>query len=151
VQPSAYKQATRNIAGVSGEVFTEIGRHVKRDSLFDRTMMVTVMTNGIGYIPNDKAYLLPSEKAVSNRLKLGCAEPAMVNAFQDLMKQYLPFVKFAEQDKFARDLQDRLGILALLALSAPFRICRLQIPSSGERDRSRLWPIESTSYIVQSG
>jgi hypothetical protein len=29
---------------------------------------------------------------------------------------------------FARDLQDRLGILALLALSAPFRICKLQIP-----------------------
>ena len=29
---------------------------------------------------------------------------------------------------FARDLQDRLGILTLLALSAPFRICKLQIP-----------------------
>jgi hypothetical protein len=29
---------------------------------------------------------------------------------------------------FARDLQDRLGILSLLALSAPFRICKLQIP-----------------------
>jgi hypothetical protein len=32
------------------------------------------------------------------------------------------------QDKFARDLQDRLGIRALLALPAPFRICKLQIP-----------------------
>jgi hypothetical protein len=29
---------------------------------------------------------------------------------------------------FARDLQERLGILAPLALSAPFRICKLQIP-----------------------
>jgi hypothetical protein len=29
---------------------------------------------------------------------------------------------------FARDLQERLGILALFALSAPFRICKLQIP-----------------------
>jgi len=28
---------------------------------------------------------------------------------------------------FARDLQERLGILALLALPAPFRICKLQI------------------------
>jgi hypothetical protein len=28
-------------------------------------------------------------------------------------------------DKFARDLQERLGIPALLALSAPFRICTL--------------------------
>jgi hypothetical protein len=32
---------------------------------------------------------------------------------------------------FARDLQDRLGILALLAVSAPFRICKLQIPLAG--------------------
>ena len=29
---------------------------------------------------------------------------------------------------FARDLQDRLGILALLALLAPFRMCNLLIP-----------------------
>src|ERR1700723_3270098 len=29
---------------------------------------------------------------------------------------------------FARDLQERLGILALLAFSAPCRICKLQIP-----------------------
>jgi hypothetical protein len=29
---------------------------------------------------------------------------------------------------FARDLQERLGILALLAFPAPFRICKLQIP-----------------------
>ena len=78
------------VAGVSGEVFTEIGEHLKRDSLFDRTMMVTLLPNGIGYIPTDKAYLLPSEKAVGNRLKPGCAEPAMINAFQDMMRQYLP-------------------------------------------------------------
>jgi hypothetical protein len=32
------------------------------------------------------------------------------------------------KNKFARDLQDRLGILALLALSAPFRMCNLHIP-----------------------
>ena len=32
------------------------------------------------------------------------------------------------QINFARDLQDRLGILALLELPAPFRICKLQIP-----------------------
>jgi neutral ceramidase len=77
------------ITGVSGEVFTEIGQHVKRDSLFDRTMMVTTMPNGVGYIPTDRAFTLPSEKAVGNRLKPGCAEPALVGAFQGLMKDYL--------------------------------------------------------------
>jgi hypothetical protein len=41
----------------------------------------------------------------------------------------LPLAIFANTEiNFARDLQDRLGILALLALSAPFRICKLQIP-----------------------
>ncbi len=84
------------VAGVSGEVFTEIGQNLKRDSIFDRTMMITVMPNGIGYIPTDKAYLMPSEKAITNRLKPGCAEPAMINAFRGMMQQYLPVLKAAK-------------------------------------------------------
>lgn len=78
------------LAGVSGEVFSEIGQHFKQESLFDRAMMVTLLPNGIGYIPTDKAYLLPSEKAIANRIKPGCAEPALISAFQALMKEYLP-------------------------------------------------------------
>ena len=78
------------LAGVSGEVFTEIGQNLKRDSIFDRTMMVTMMPNGIGYIPTDKAFLMPAEKALTNRLKPGCAEPAMINAYRGMMQQYLP-------------------------------------------------------------
>jgi hypothetical protein len=78
------------IAAVSGEVFTEIGQHVKKDSLFDRTFMVTMLPNGVGYIPTDKAYLMPSEKAITNRIKPGCAEPSMVEAFTRMEKDYLP-------------------------------------------------------------
>jgi hypothetical protein len=78
------------IAAVSGEVFTEIGEHIKRDSLFDRTFLVTMLPNGIGYIPTDKAYLMPSEKAITNRIKPGCAEPGMVEAFTKMEKDYLP-------------------------------------------------------------
>jgi neutral ceramidase len=78
------------LAGVHGEVFSDIGMQVKRQSLFDRTMMVTVLPNGIGYIPSDQGFAMPSEKAVGNRLKPGCAEPAIVSAFQGLMRQYLP-------------------------------------------------------------
>lgn len=84
------------VAGVSGEVFTEIGEHLKRDSIFDRTMMVTLLPNGIGYIPTDRAYLLPSEKALTNRIKPGCAEPAMINAFRGMMHRYLPVWKAAK-------------------------------------------------------
>lgn len=81
------------VAGVSGEVFTEIGEHLKRESIFGRTLLVTMLPPGIGYIPSDRAYLLPSEKALTNRLKPGCAEPALIGAFHDLMTQYLPIWK----------------------------------------------------------
>jgi hypothetical protein len=78
------------ITAVAGEVFTEIGQHVKQDSLFDRTLMVTLLPNRVSYIPTDKAYMLPSEKAVGNPIKPGCAEPAIVSEFQSMMKRYLP-------------------------------------------------------------
>jgi hypothetical protein len=55
---------------------------------------------------------------------------------------------------FARDLQERLGILALLALSAPFRICKLQIllaaaetdPVSGHHLESIIYNMYVTSF-----
>ena len=81
------------LANVSGEVFNEIGQHLKKESLFDRTAMVTLSPGSIGYIPTDKAYLLPAAMAANNRLKPGCAEPAIVGAFVDLEKQYLPIWK----------------------------------------------------------
>lgn len=78
------------LAGVAAEVFTEIGMHIKEQSVFDRTMVVTVLAPaGAGYIPTDEAYLLPAEKAVSNRLKPGCAEPAIIQSFNDMMQSYL--------------------------------------------------------------
>jgi hypothetical protein len=83
------------LTGVSGEVFTEIGEHVKKDSLFDRTFMVTLLPNDVGYIPNDRAYQLPAMMAANNRLAPGCAEPAMVSAFQSMMREYLPVWKSA--------------------------------------------------------
>ena len=84
------------LAGASAEVFTEIGEHLKRDSLFDRTMVVTVLANRVGYIPTDKAYLLPAEKALTNPLKPGCAEPAMVDAWRGMMAKYLPVWRAAK-------------------------------------------------------
>ncbi len=81
------------LAGVSGEVFTEIGIHFKEQSLFDRSVMVTIAPNAVGYIPTDAAYLLPSEKAVANRIKPGCAEPAIINGLIELMQEYIALNK----------------------------------------------------------
>jgi len=81
------------LANVSGEVFTEIGQKLKTESPFDRTVMVTLSGGSIGYIPSEKAYLLPSAMAANNRIKPGCAEQAIVGAFVELGKQYLPIWK----------------------------------------------------------
>jgi hypothetical protein len=60
----------------------------------------------------------------------------------------LPLAIFANTEiNFARDLQDHLGILALLALSAPFRICKLQIPLvRRETDPASGYHLESITY-----
>jgi neutral ceramidase len=77
------------LAGVSAEVFTEIGMRLKEQSPFDRTIMVTVMPDARVYVPTDAGFRLPSEKAISNSLKPGYVEPAMLKAFADLMDEYL--------------------------------------------------------------
>lgn len=77
------------LAGVSGEVFTEIGQHLKRDSIFDRTIMATNLPNGAGYIPADATYLLPAQMTIANRLKPGCTEPAIINGFLEMMRDFL--------------------------------------------------------------
>jgi hypothetical protein len=78
------------LANVSGEVFNEISQKLKRESLFDRTAMVTLSRGSLGYIPSESAYLLPSAMAARNRIKPGCAESQIVDAFVGLEKQYIP-------------------------------------------------------------
>lgn len=77
------------LAGVSGEVYSEIGQRLKSKSLFDRTIMVTHLPKGAGYIPTDAAYLMPSEKAQINKIKPGYVEPAIDEAFIGMMNEYL--------------------------------------------------------------
>lgn len=78
------------LANVTGEVFTDISQRLKKQSIFDRTAMVTLSRGSIGYIPSESAYLLPSAMAANNRIKPGCAEYRVVDAFVDLEKKYLP-------------------------------------------------------------
>ena len=81
------------LANVSGEVFNEIGQQLKKESLFDRTAMPTLVNGSLGYIPSESAYLLPSAMAVHNRIKPGCAEQGIADAFVGLEKEYLPIWK----------------------------------------------------------
>ncbi|GGL35273.1 hypothetical protein GCM10010983_35340 [Caulobacter rhizosphaerae] len=72
------------LAGVGGEVFTEIGMAVKAQSPFDRTMVVTHLPGNVGYIPTDRAFALPSEKALTATMKPGCADPGIPATFKDM-------------------------------------------------------------------
>jgi hypothetical protein len=83
------------LANVTGEVFTDISQKLKRESLFDRTAMVTLSGGSIGYIPSESAYLLPSAMAVNNVIKPGCAERSIVEAFVNMEKEYIPLWKAA--------------------------------------------------------
>lgn len=78
------------LANVSGEVFTDISQKLKKESLFDRTAMVTLSNGRVGYIPSESAYLLPSAMAANNNIKPGCAEHEIVDSFLGLEKQYMP-------------------------------------------------------------
>ena len=78
------------LTNVSGEVFIEIEQKLKKESIFDRTAMITMSNGRVDYIPSENAYLLPSQMAVNNPIKPGCAEHEIVDAFLGLEKQYLP-------------------------------------------------------------
>lgn len=88
------------LANVSGEVFSEIGQKLKKQSLFDRTAVVTPATSvegaHAGYIPSERAFALPSAMAANNRLKPGCAEDGVVGAFVALERQYLSIWRDAQ-------------------------------------------------------
>lgn len=77
------------LAGVGGELFTEIGMAIKAQSPFDRTMVVTNLPDGVGYIPSERGYDLPSEKAVGARMKRGCAEVGMPATFKAMATEIL--------------------------------------------------------------
>jgi neutral/alkaline ceramidase-like enzyme len=73
------------IAGVSGEVLTNISLRLKKESPFNRTIMVTHANGSSGYIPDDAAYDQVSYEITTTRVKRGCAEDAIVNGFLEMM------------------------------------------------------------------
>ena len=76
------------ITSVSGEVATNIYYHLKKDSPFTNTMMITMANDRIGYIVEDAAYETPTFEAMGTPLKPGTAEKAIVHGLVDLMSVY---------------------------------------------------------------
>ncbi len=77
------------IAGVDGEVYTNIGLRLKETAPVNN-LIVSTLTNGranSGYIYSDDAYSHLSFQVIDSRLKPGCAENKIVQTALDLMKQ----------------------------------------------------------------
>jgi len=77
------------IAGVDGEVFTDIGLRFKRASPYKHSIMAT-LTNGFGpsgYIASDAASGYATFEVLSSKLTPGYAETAIVDGFLDLIEQ----------------------------------------------------------------
>ena len=71
------------ITGVSGEVFTNIYWHLKKESPLADTMMVTMSNDRIGYIGDDASYDGPFRNPSVVR---GCAENGIVNGLVKMIE-----------------------------------------------------------------
>jgi neutral ceramidase len=69
------------ITGVSGEVFTNIYWHLKKESPFTNTIMVTMANDRIGYIPDEADY----DRIRNASLVRGCAESAIIDNLVKMM------------------------------------------------------------------
>jgi hypothetical protein len=74
------------LTGVSGEPFTHIYQHLKRESPLNDIVMLTHANGSSGYIPSDDSFEPISYEGTASRLKPGCAENGIVNGILEMMK-----------------------------------------------------------------
>ena len=74
------------ITGVSGEVFTRIYWHLRKESPLSDTIMVTMSNDRIGYIGDDASYDGPFQNPSVVR---GCAEDGIVNGLVKMIGEKL--------------------------------------------------------------
>ena len=75
-----------SLAGVSSEVMTMIGEHLKRQSPLSQMVVVTHANGSSGYIPDDAEFEQVSYEMTTSPLSPGCAENEIVNGLLKLME-----------------------------------------------------------------
>jgi hypothetical protein len=73
---------------VSGEVVTDIYWHLRQESPFSNTIMITIANDRVGYIVDDAGYDTPTFASLASPLQRGYAESAIVNGLVEMMSQY---------------------------------------------------------------
>jgi hypothetical protein len=76
------------ITSVSGEVATNLYYHLRKDSPFTNTIMITMANDRVGYIVEDAAYETPTFEALGTPLQPGTAEKAIVHGLVDMMGKH---------------------------------------------------------------
>ncbi|NWF83288.1 MAG: hypothetical protein HXY18_05610 [Bryobacteraceae bacterium] len=74
--------------GLPGEIFVELGMAIKRASPFNRTIVVSLANDNLGYIPNSKAYSEGNYEVVSARCAGGSGEILVETAGRMLKEMY---------------------------------------------------------------
>lgn len=72
------------LAGVAGDIGTEIGGQIRAGLPRRQTMVVSQIAGAVGYILPDSAYAKPGHGVFGSPLKPGCAAPALVQEFRKL-------------------------------------------------------------------
>jgi neutral ceramidase len=83
IQLSAIRINDVALAGVSGEVFTQIYWNLMKKSPLKNTIMVTMTNDRVGYIADDAAYDGPYR---NGQIERGCAEGGIVDGLLGLIK-----------------------------------------------------------------
>ena len=73
---------------VSGEVVTSIYWHLRQESPFSNTIMITIANDRVGYIVDDAGYHTPTFESTASPFQPGHAESAIVNGLVEMMSQY---------------------------------------------------------------
>ncbi len=73
------------LAGVGGDLGSDIGRAIKASSPFKATTVVSMTAGAIGYILPDASYGHPGHGVAGSPLKAGCAERAIVGAITTML------------------------------------------------------------------
>lgn len=73
---------------VSGEVVTNIYWHLRQESPFSNTIMITIANDRAGYIVDDAGYDTPTFASTASPFQPGYAEAAIVDNLVELMSQY---------------------------------------------------------------
>jgi hypothetical protein len=73
------------IAGISGDVASQIGAAIRVASPVAHTMVVTMLAGSVGYILTDANYTHPGHNLAGSPLKSGCAERALTDGMVRLL------------------------------------------------------------------